>query len=100
MASEWRYRGRVVTADELTFIRKLIAENQSARRRAPGRQPAQTLREALRGMAVETGQRRFARYGVPRLVAHAASGRRDRITAHRVPGVEFGAAPPRQPGPS
>src|SRR5436305_14552737 len=36
-------------------------------------------------MAVETGQRRFARYGLPRLVAHAAPGRRDRITAHPLP---------------
>src|SRR5580704_18641865 len=51
-------------------------------RRESGCQPAQTLREALRGMAVETGQRRFARYGVPRLVAHAPPGRRVRITAH------------------
>src|SRR5437660_1572305 len=33
MASEWRYRGRVVTADELTFIRQLIAENPGANRR-------------------------------------------------------------------
>src|ERR1700704_4728885 len=36
-------------------------------------------------MAVETGQRRFARYGLPRLVAYAAPGRRDRITAHPLP---------------
>src|ERR1700693_6091247 len=36
-------------------------------------------------MAVETGQRRFVRYGWPRLVAHAAPGRRDRITAHPLP---------------
>src|SRR6266581_2044117 len=34
MAAEWRYRGRVVTADELTFIRQLIAENPGASRRA------------------------------------------------------------------
>src|SRR4030081_801939 len=33
MAAEWRYRGRVVTADELTFIRQLIAENPTASRR-------------------------------------------------------------------
>src|SRR6202795_3768135 len=33
MAAEWRYRGRVVTADELTFIRLLIAENPGASRR-------------------------------------------------------------------
>src|SRR6202161_31850 len=33
MTSEWRYRGRVVTADEVTFIRQLIAENPSASRR-------------------------------------------------------------------
>jgi hypothetical protein len=30
---EWRYRGRVVTADDITSIRQLIAENPGARRR-------------------------------------------------------------------
>src|ERR1700674_888125 len=33
MPSEWRYRGRVVTADEVAFIRQLIAENPGASRR-------------------------------------------------------------------
>src|SRR5262245_19084522 len=33
MASEWRYRGRVVTADDVTSIRQLIAENPTASRR-------------------------------------------------------------------
>src|SRR6266849_7703 len=33
MASEWRYRGRVVTADDVTSIRQLIAENSGASRR-------------------------------------------------------------------
>src|SRR5882757_7266163 len=33
MASEWRYRGRVVTADDVTLIRRLIADNPSASRR-------------------------------------------------------------------
>ena len=33
MPSEWRYRGRVVTADEVASIRQLIAENPSASRR-------------------------------------------------------------------
>src|SRR5450755_998110 len=33
MAWEWRYRGRVVTADDVTLIRQLIAENPSASRR-------------------------------------------------------------------
>jgi hypothetical protein len=33
MASEWRYRGRVVTADEITAIRQLISENRGASRR-------------------------------------------------------------------
>src|SRR6266853_1884973 len=33
MASEWRYRGRVVTADDVALIRQLIAENPSASRR-------------------------------------------------------------------
>src|SRR6266581_3010325 len=54
-------------------------------RRESGRKPAQTFREVARGLAVETGQWRFARYGLPRLVAHAAPGRRDRITAYPLP---------------
>jgi len=33
MAAEWRYRGRVVTADDVTFIRQLIAQNPGASRR-------------------------------------------------------------------
>src|SRR5213595_3491730 len=33
MASEWRYRGRVVTADDVTSIRQLIAGNPGASRR-------------------------------------------------------------------
>src|SRR5438093_54176 len=33
MASEWRYRGRVLTADDVTLIRQLIAENPGASRR-------------------------------------------------------------------
>jgi hypothetical protein len=33
MASEWRYRGRVVTADDVTSIRQLIAEHPGASRR-------------------------------------------------------------------
>src|SRR5258705_9403989 len=47
-------------------------------RRKSGRQPAQTLREAVRGLAVETDQWRFPRYGLSRLVAHAVTGRRVR----------------------
>src|SRR5258708_40114856 len=46
-------------------------------RRESGSQPTQTLRGTLPGMAVETGQRRFARYGLPRLVANATPCRRD-----------------------
>ena len=30
---EWRYRGRTVTAEEIAFIRRLIAENPEASRR-------------------------------------------------------------------
>ena len=33
MASEWKYRGRVVTADDVTSIRQLIAGNPGASRR-------------------------------------------------------------------
>src|SRR4029077_17447542 len=33
MPSEWRYRGRVITADDVASIRQLIAENSGASRR-------------------------------------------------------------------
>jgi hypothetical protein len=33
MLTEWKYRGRVVTAEEIAFIRELIAENPGASRR-------------------------------------------------------------------
>jgi hypothetical protein len=33
MPSEWRYRGRVVTAEDIALIRRLIAENPGASRR-------------------------------------------------------------------
>jgi hypothetical protein len=33
MLSEWRYRGRVVTAEDVAFIRQLISENPAASRR-------------------------------------------------------------------
>src|SRR5450432_3679801 len=33
MAPEWRYRGRVVTADDVALIRQLIARNPGASRR-------------------------------------------------------------------
>ena len=34
MPVEWRYRGRTVTAEEIVFIRRLIAEHPEASRRA------------------------------------------------------------------
>jgi hypothetical protein len=33
MPSEWRYRGRVVTVEDIAFIRQLIAENPGLSRR-------------------------------------------------------------------
>src|SRR5580692_968003 len=33
MSSEWRYRGRTVTTEEVAFIRQLIADNPKASRR-------------------------------------------------------------------
>jgi hypothetical protein len=33
MSAEWKYRGRVVTAEEIAFIRELIAKNRRASRR-------------------------------------------------------------------
>jgi hypothetical protein len=34
MAAEWKYRGRVITAEDIAFIRRLISENIGASRRA------------------------------------------------------------------
>ncbi len=34
MAAEWKYRGRVITAEDIAFIRRLISENVGASRRA------------------------------------------------------------------
>jgi Domain of unknown function (DUF4338) len=34
MAAEWKYRGRVITARDIAFIRQLIAQNAGASRRA------------------------------------------------------------------
>ncbi len=34
MAAEWKYRGRVITAEDIAFIRRLISENAGASRRA------------------------------------------------------------------
>src|SRR5437773_2399603 len=33
MPAEWKYRGRLVTAEDIAFIRQLIAENPQASRR-------------------------------------------------------------------
>src|SRR2546425_1604086 len=59
---ECRYRGRVITSQDIAFIRQLVAENPSASRRRL------------------SGQWRVARHGLPRPVTHAASRGRDRIT--------------------
>jgi hypothetical protein len=34
MAAEWKYRGRVITVEDIAFIRRLISENAGASRRA------------------------------------------------------------------
>jgi hypothetical protein len=34
MATEWKYRGRVITTEDIAFIRRLISENAEASRRA------------------------------------------------------------------
>ena len=34
MAAEWKYRGRVITTEDIAFIRRLISENAGASRRA------------------------------------------------------------------
>src|SRR6266542_2675113 len=67
--------------------RRYRADSTVTRRESQG-EPAPTFGSAVRGLAVETGQRRLARHGLPRLVAHAAPGRRDRVTAHPLSNAE------------
>ncbi len=74
MASEWRYRGRVVTADDVTLIRQLIAENPSASRRRLSEKLCEVWQWKQANGCV-------ARYGLPWPIAHVASGRPNRITA-------------------
>ena len=71
MPVDLRYRGKAVTAEDILFIRQLIAEN-------PPPESSETFRKTLRSVGLETGQRRVARHGLPRSPADAASGRRDR----------------------
>ena len=65
MTAEIKYRGRTVTAEDIAFIRQLIAENPEDSRRSP-------IREALSGMGLDTGERRLPGHGMPGTHAHAA----------------------------
>src|SRR5215471_10908320 len=42
---------------------------------APRQQPLETIAAVMRGVGLETGQRRVARRGLPRPAAHAGAGR-------------------------
>src|SRR5215469_986397 len=57
-------------------------------RDAPGREPPHTVQEAMRGLAMETTQRRLMRYGVPRIVANAAPCRPNRVVGGEVPATQ------------
>jgi hypothetical protein len=48
---------------------------------APRQQPLETIAAAMRGVGLETGQRRLARRGLPWPVADVGAGRADRVTA-------------------
>ena len=90
--AEFRYRGREITSEDILYIRELIA-------RASARQAAARLSaEVVRSLAVEAGQRRVARHGVPRPVADAAPRRPDRVAAgavtyRTIPGAARAAGP-------
>ncbi|MGH8613680.1 MAG: hypothetical protein ACREYF_17100, partial [Gammaproteobacteria bacterium] len=59
------HRGRIVTDEDLAFIRTLIAGDPAASRRA--------LSQQLCAVELATAKRRTARDGVPGADAHAAS---------------------------
>ena len=68
MEGEFRYRGRMITAAEVEFIRQLD-------RAASRGQPAATFAAAVRSVGMETGQRCAARHGLPRAAAGTRTGR-------------------------
>ena len=57
---------------------------KGADRRESRREPPHAVQETVRSLAMETGQRRFARHGVPRPVADAGPRRPDRVAASEV----------------
>ena len=75
---EWRYRGRTVTAEEIDFIRRLITDHPTASRR-------RLSEKLLRRLAMEAGQRRSTRYGLPWLITDARSRRADRVARDSFP---------------
>src|SRR2546430_2217169 len=75
MASEWRYRGRIVTAEDVTSIRQLIAEDPGASRR----RLSEKLCEVWQWKQANGALRDMVCRGLL-LMLHR--GRRDRVTAH------------------
>ena len=75
--AELKYRARVITSEDILYIRRLIARYPSESRRTL----STMLCEAL---AMETSQRRFAGHGMPRHVTHAGPCRPDRIATSEV----------------
>src|SRR5205823_7710071 len=54
-------------------------------RRSPGAEPLRIVAQALRAVAMETGQRRVVRYGVPGPSVAARSRWRDSVAASQAP---------------
>lgn len=74
MGKTLSYRHRVITDDDDVCTRRLIALHF-----ASGFEPLGPVQEALRGMELGAGQRRVARYGVPRADVAVAPRGPDRV---------------------
>src|SRR6202034_2033221 len=75
--AELKYRGRMITREDILY--------KGADHNASRGEPPHAIQEAMRGLPMETSQRCFTRYGVPRPVADAGPCLTDRATAGEVP---------------
>src|SRR5207249_748454 len=89
MPTEWRYRGRAVSAEDIAFIRQLIAAHPGASRRALSAK----LCEAWGWKQANGAPRDMVCRGLLLMLDRAGE------TPDGVPGLVFGAAAPGQPGP-
>lgn len=67
MADEWKYRGRVITAQDIDFLRQTIAENPELSRR----QRSAKVRQAWDWRQTDGAPRDMVRRSLPRMLDRA-----------------------------